>query len=138
VVDATNVSVTVTVEPDAMADDEETAALSGQVRSMLADHDFDVSARPDEAAAPSGAKVGDAVSINSLVVTLAASGGALTALVGAVQAWLQRSSVRQVVVEINGDRLEVNGVTSEERRQLTTAWLARHEPGETRSKTDGG
>jgi hypothetical protein len=44
-----------------------------------------------------------------------------------LQGWLLRSSARALVVEIDGDRLELVGATSEERRRLTNAWLSRHE-----------
>jgi hypothetical protein len=47
-------------------------------------------------------------------VALAASGGVLTTLIGALQAWLLRSSAGKVVVEIDGDRLEVTGAGNEE------------------------
>ncbi len=118
----------VTVRPEASADDEETATLRDLVRSMLVEHDFDVADRRLIAAPPQGTKGVDPVSLSTLVVTLAASGGVLTTLVGALQAWLLRSSARQVVLEIDGDRLEVNGVTGAERRQLTAEWLRRHQP----------
>jgi len=132
----TGPSVGITVQADAAADDEEQAELRGYLRSMLEEHDFEV-AEPVTPAEPApGAKVGDPVSVNSLVVTLAASGGLLTTMVGALQAWLLRSSARQVVIEIDGDRLEVNGVTSEERRRLAAAWLERHESNPRRGGTD--
>ena len=120
--------VSVTVRADDAADDEETTMLRQYLHSMLMDHDFDVSSPAAEAKPPAGAKVGDPASLNSLVVALAASGGVLTTLIGALQAWLMRSSARQIVVEIDGDRIEVSGASTEERRELTTAWINRHQP----------
>ncbi len=115
-----------TVAGDREADDEEVAVLREHLRELLVDHELDV-AEPPLQDRPVGAKAGDPVSVNAILVTLAASGGVLTTLLGAVQAWLLRSSARHVVLEIDGDRLEVDGVTSEERRALTAAWLARHQ-----------
>lgn len=114
----------VTVQGDAGADDQETAVLAERLRAELADFEFEVGGLG--LAAEPGAKAVDPVSISALVVALAASGGALTTLVEAVQAWLLRSSARRVVLELDGDRLELDGVSSQERRMLTAEWLARH------------
>ena len=119
-------SVNVTVVSDGGADEEEISSQRLLVRSMLVESDFDVSDEINPA--PQGAKAADAVTINSLVVALAASGGTLATLIGALQAWLLRSSARHVVVELDGDRLELHGVTTEERQRLTDAWLDRHRP----------
>jgi hypothetical protein len=132
----TELSVNVTVQADADADDEELSALRDYIRVMLTEHEFDVAEYPIAAGAPADAKGADPVSVGSLVVALAASGGALTTLIGALQAWLQRSSARQVVIEIGGDRLEITGATSEERRRLSAVWLARHQPVEDREQAD--
>jgi hypothetical protein len=129
--------VSVCVQADDTADDEETATLREYLHSMLIDHDFDVSSPVAEAEPPAGAKVGDPASVNSLVVALAASGGVLTTLIGALQAWLVRSSARQIVVEIDGDRIEVSGASTEERRELTAAWLNRHQPTAGARQPDG-
>ena len=120
-------TVRVSVQADGDADAAETAALRDHVRFMLDENEFDVTYEPLRAGPPAGAKAGDPVAISSLVA-LAASGGVLTTLIGALQAWLLRSSARQVVVEIDGDRLELTGATEEERRKLTAAWLDRHQP----------
>ncbi len=136
--DPAGLIVNVSVRADDAADDEETATLRQFLHSMLIDHDFDVSSPVAEAEPPAGAKVGDPVSLNSLVVALAASGGALTTLIGALQAWLLRSSARQIVLEIDGDRIEVTGASTEERRELTAAWLNRHQPTAGARQADGG
>jgi hypothetical protein len=119
-------SVLVTVQGEVGADDEETAVLAERLRAALVDSEFDLGSAPPALVPGAGAKVVDPVSISVIVVALAASGGALTSLVQAAQAWLLRSSARRVVLEIDGDRLELDGVTSEERRRLTTEWLDRH------------
>jgi hypothetical protein len=130
--------VTVSVRADDAADDEETAVLRQHLHSMLIEHDFDVSSPVAEEEPPAGAKVGDPASLNSLVVALAASGGVLTTLIGALQSWLVRSSARQIIVEIDGDRIEVSGASSEELRELTAAWMNRHQPGAGARHVDGG
>ena len=131
-------SVLVAVHGEAGADDEETSLLAERLRGALVDSEFDVGSAPPEHDPEPGAKVVDPVSVSALVVALVASGGALTSLVEAVQAWLLRSSARRVVLEIDGDRLELDGVTSQERRLLTAAWLERHPSRQDRDRADGG
>jgi hypothetical protein len=115
------------VSADQEADTQEIAQLLERLRNEVAEHEFDLVADPAVAPAPSGAKAGDPESVNSLLIALAASGGVLTSLVSVLQGWLLRSSARTLVVEIDGDRLELVGATSEVRRRLTNAWLSRHE-----------
>lgn len=107
------------------ADDEENAELALQLREELGAHDLGPVPRP--LAAPAGAKGVGSGEIASLLVVLAASGGVLTSLVGTLQAWLLRHSESRVVVEIDGDRIELTGTTDEERRRALDFWLERHE-----------
>jgi hypothetical protein len=112
---------------DQEADAQEIAQLLERLRTEVAEHEYDLVADPAVAPAPGGAKAVDPASVNSFLIALAASGGVLTSLIGVLQGWLLRSSARMLVVEIDGDRLELVGATSAERRQLTNAWLSRHE-----------
>jgi hypothetical protein len=56
VTDPTELTVSVTVQADATADDGDTAVLRDYVRSMLAEHEFDVTDHPTGAELPAGAK----------------------------------------------------------------------------------
>ncbi len=67
--------------------------------------------------------------IGALLVTLTASGGLLTTLLGVLQGWLLRHSGSRIVLEIDGDRVELTGATDEERRRALESWLARYEAG---------
>jgi hypothetical protein len=117
------VEIVVSVDAGQGADDAETAELAARLRDELVGHELDPV--PVPAASPEGAKgVGEAV--GSLLVVLAASGGVLTTLIGTLQAWLTRQSGSKLLVEIDGDRIELTGATSEERRRALDAWLARH------------
>jgi hypothetical protein len=117
------VEIVVSVDAGQGADDAETAELAARLRDELAVHELDpVSVTT---ASPEGAKgVGEAV--GSLLVVLAASGGVLTTLIGTLQAWLTRQSGSKLLVEIDGDRIELTGATSEDRRRALDAWLVRH------------
>jgi hypothetical protein len=117
----------VVLAADPAAEAEEIALLMERLRAEVAERDFDLVADPAPSRPPTGAKAGDPAAAASLLIALAASGGVLTSLVGLLQGWVQRSAVRGLVVEIDGDRLELTGATSAERRRLTQVWLDRHE-----------
>lgn len=46
-------------------------------------------------------------SVESLVLTLAASGGILTTLIGVLQSWLTRHNQRSINLEVNGNKIDV-------------------------------
>jgi len=75
---------------------------------------------------PDRAKSGGLAPIDwtTLFVTLATS-GALTALIQLVQARLTQE--RKVTLEIDRDKLEVKGLSSEEQKRLIDARLQRHQ-----------
>ncbi|MFG2821149.1 hypothetical protein ACGFX4_17185 [Kitasatospora sp. NPDC048365] len=75
--------------------------------------------------APEGARAGAADLLNVLLVSLPSASPLLENVVGVVKEWLGRTTEsRKVVLEIDGNRLELGGVPVEEQRRLTDAWLA--------------
>jgi hypothetical protein len=75
--------------------------------------------------APTRTRGGDALAVGALIVSLAASSGALSAVVEAVQSWVSRPGHRKVRLELDGDVLEVVGVSSREQRRLVQTWIDR-------------
>jgi hypothetical protein len=69
-----------------------------------------------------------AIDWTRLFVTLAASGGVLSTLITAIQVWLTHRRGNKVVVEVDGDKLELSDSTDEERQKLIELWLKEHEP----------
>ncbi len=106
------------------AEDEERGELARQLRQELCELDVNSVDFARAASAPARAK-GDPVTLGTLLVTLAASGGVLTTLINAVQSWLARQERTSVTLEIGGDKLSITGVSSEEQRRLIAAWLRR-------------
>lgn len=116
------------------ADVEELAELTRQLRSEIlcledvASVDF-MSLGKD----PEGSKALGAASIGSLLVTLTPACKMLTTLITAIQSWL---SIREpsetarklstIILEIDGDKLEVANITSEERQHLINLWVDHH------------
>ena len=108
------------------ADAEELEQLTRQLRGELTELDVETVNLVRAGAAPRGAKVGDPITWGALLVTLTASGGVITTLIGALQPWLTRHERRSVTLEIDGDKLEVTGISSEEQQRLVNAWVSRH------------
>lgn len=120
----TQVRLALDIAPE--ADAEEAERLTRQLRRELLELDVESADLVREGEAPAKAKAGDPVAWGELLLTLAASGGALTALVKALQAWVTRQNQSSLSLEIDGDKLEVTGASTEERERLIMAWLSRH------------
>jgi uncharacterized protein YidB (DUF937 family) len=117
------VSLQVEAGPD--ADAEEVAEATAQLRRELLELDVDSVKAPEAGPPPPGSKAAEVLAIGSLIVTLVKSTG-LGAVVHTIQSWISRQQQRSVKLAIDGDTLEVTGVSSEEQRRLIDEWIARH------------
>ena len=120
----TQLVLSIDAGPD--TDVEELAELTQQLRSELLELDVESVDLVRAGEAPERAKAGDPVTWGALLVALTASGGVLTTLVNTLQSWLTRHERRSVTLEIDGDRLEVTGISSQEQQRLIDTWLSRH------------
>ena len=112
---------------DAPRLDQLTRMLADELRQLDVDE-----VRRTTGPAPAGTRALDAVTLNTLAVTLLGSGG-LTALVTAARAWLGRGqqSPRSVRLELDGDVLELSGASDAEHDRLVSLFLSRHPAGGT-------
>lgn len=108
------------LDGDALA---ECATMLGQ---ELADLDIDEVAALSTGDAPPGAKGVELLAIGALVVKLARSGKVLGQVVDTMRDWLRRNHADSIRLEIDGDVLEIKGVSQEERSTLIDAWVSRH------------
>jgi hypothetical protein len=76
--------------------------------------------------APVGSKVADPLSAGSILMTLAASGGVLTSLIGVLKDWLGRREGRKVSLQIGQDKLEITGLPTEAEKELIEAFFRKH------------
>jgi hypothetical protein len=114
------------IETDSEADAEELAELAVYLREQLLELDIE-SADPTTAGpAPPGTRAGEIFVAGALTVMLAQSSGLFTALIDRVQSWVSPVGGRSVKLEIDGDVLEVNGITGRDQRELIKAWIDRH------------
>lgn len=107
---------------DAAELDEATVRL----RNELLELNVERVDRPTVGQAPEGARAADVVALGALVVTLARNTGALSSVIRSLQAWAARDRNRSVKLELDGDTIEVTGISSTEQAKLIETWVARH------------
>jgi len=111
-------------------DEEELERSTQQLREELLDLNLDSVDLVKKGIAPEGSKAGEEiVSWGSLLVSLGASGGLLPSLIGSVQSWLSRKENQKITMEIGGDKLELTGISDEQKEKLIDAWISRHKVG---------
>jgi hypothetical protein len=114
------------VDPGSQTDAQELDDLTSQLRRVLLDLDVESVDRVRQGTVPPGARAVDVLALGTLIVTLAKSTRVLSTLVNTVQSWLSGAGQRSVKLEIDGDILEVTGLTSSDQRRLIASWLERH------------
>jgi len=83
--------------------------------------------------APEGARAGEMIPLwGQLAVSV--TGIVVPAVVSRVKSWLGGDEDRSVTLEIEGDKLQVTGVSSKQQDELIKTWLGRHS---TKTNTDG-
>lgn len=108
------------------ADTEEIAELTKQLRRTLLELDVDAVDPIPEGEAPPGTKAVDALALGGLMVSLVNASGLLASVVDAIQSWVVGRGPRNVRLELDGDVLEVSGISSRRQDQLIKVWLDRH------------
>jgi hypothetical protein len=116
-------AVQVTVGPD--ADAEEIAEATLQLRRELLDLDVEAVELPRAGEPPPGTRAVELAALGALVVTVAKS-PLLGPVVAAIRSWIGGGPERTIKLELDGDVLELSGLSSTEQRRLTDEWLRRH------------
>jgi len=123
-----NIQLTVTLDAEPDTDAEDLERLTRQLRDELSELDVQanfVAGGP----APANTKAGDVIEWGTLLLTLAASGGVITTLINAIQAWLtNRNQPAAVTVEMGGDKLQITGNPTDEQQRIIEAFLHRNRP----------
>jgi hypothetical protein len=108
------------------ASDEELDRLTRRLRDELLQLDVEEVRRGPAGEAPEGSRTVDPAALGHLLVTLAAAPATLRAVAGAVKAWLARSAARSVRLELDGDVIELTGLSSADQQRLIELWIERH------------
>jgi hypothetical protein len=106
------------------ADEEELEQLTLRLLRELAELDVESIEREGGGPAPPGTRAADILALGTLVVTLVRSSERLSAVVAVLQSWLTGRQ-RSVKLELDGDVLEVTGLSTADQRRLIASWIAR-------------
>jgi hypothetical protein len=118
--------IQIAVGPD--ADPEEVAEATLQLRRELLELDVEAVELPRGGEPPPGTRAVELAALGALVVTVGQS-PLLGPVLAAVRSWLAGSPQRSIKLELDGDTLELSGLSSKEQRRLVDEWLGRHESG---------
>ena len=108
------------------ADAEEVAEATLQLRRELLDLDVEAVELARAGEPPPGTRAVELAALGALVVTVAQS-PLLGPVVAAVRSWLAGAQQRSIKLELDGDVLELSGLSSKEQQRLVDEWLRRHE-----------
>ena len=106
-------------------DVEELAQLTGRLRNELLDLDVIAVEPTGSGQVPVDAKGVGLLALGGLVVRFADS-GVLQLLVSSVRSWLGRQHHRSIKLTLDGDSLELTGMSSAEQERLIDLWVNRH------------
>lgn len=108
------------------ADAEELLGLTQRLRGELLALDVDEVALAGGGEAPDGAKGVELLAFGGLAIRFALRSAVLRSVVDTTVAWLGRQQARSVKLTLDGDTLEVTGISSDEQLRLIDQWVARH------------
>jgi hypothetical protein len=117
------VGIQVAVGPD--DDAEEVADATLGLRRELLDLDVEAVELPRAGEAPPGARAVELAALGALVVTVTQS-DLLGPIVAAVRSWLAGQPQRSIKLELDGDTLQLTGLSSKDQQRLADEWLRRH------------
>jgi hypothetical protein len=100
--------------------------LTAAMRRELLQLDVQSVDRLSGGPAPAGAKGVELAEIGALLVSLGKATPVLGQVVAVIQAWAARSPNRTVKLTLDGDSLELNGMSEREQHQVVKDWMARH------------
>lgn len=116
------------VESAPDVDPDEVDRSVRQLRAEIKDLDVESVVPVASENTPPGAKGVDPSSLGALLITLTATPGVVTVLIGTVRDWLARhAAARRIVVTIDGDTIMLEKSSAQERSALIDTYLRRHE-----------
>jgi hypothetical protein len=107
-------------------DAEQTQSATILLRDELLRLDVDSVDLPVAGAPPVGSKAGAELAVIGTLLLTVSNPALLSAVVKIIKSWVERSSERTARLEIDGDVIDVRGISRSEQRLLIEQWLARH------------
>jgi hypothetical protein len=114
------------LDPGRDHDPEELFELTQGLRGELLELDLDSVEMQAGGEAPDGAKAAELLAFGGLAIQFITKAPVLKSIVDTTVAWLGRQQARSVKLSLDGDTLELTGVSSDEQSRLVEQWIARH------------
>ena len=122
---AERAELNIQVDDDSGPDPEALTELTYMLREELLQLDVDEVELAAGGDAPPGSKGVELAVLGGLIVKLVRSTGLLDATIKTIASWVGRGPSRTVRIELDGDVLEVSGVSAGEQRALIDDWVRR-------------
>ena len=120
------IQLKLTIDPSPQTDDQELEHLAYQLRQEILELDVEDAVSLEGGPAPPRSKPGATITLGALLITTLASSGAIPPLLDLLKTWLTRQGLRSATLEIDGDKLELHGISAKEQKRLTDEWMSRH------------
>jgi hypothetical protein len=120
-----SVILDVTIQIEAAGEEEYLAEVTQELKRDILALDVEKVQLKRSESVIKGSK-GDAVTWGQLLIAFAASGSVFTTLITLFQAWVTRNERRALILEVEGDKLEITGISADEQQRLIDEWLSRH------------
>lgn len=117
------IQVLLNLDAGSELDAEEKERITRQLREELMGLDVDGVDYVKSGKAPAKARAGDLITWGKLLLLLVPSGGVLTTLIGVVQSWFTRHNQRSISLEINGNKIDIKDISSEDQKRLIDSWI---------------
>jgi hypothetical protein len=115
--------MTVHIKPEEEDDKQEIDSLSRSLRDDLSHLDVEevhlLYEKP-----PPDSKAVEGAAIGSMIVDFG-GGAAIKEVPQTVQAWIQRNENRSIILEIEGDKIDVKGISGKDQQKIIDAWIMR-------------
>ena len=120
----------VVLDPDPELDAEAGERLARQIRAELAELDIESIRNAAGQPAPDRAKSADPVTLCEIILTMSAAGGVFPTALAILRDWLGRHALsHHIKVTVDGDTIELDAASADERQQLIADFVQRHRAG---------
>ena len=118
--------IILTIDSESETDKEQLKERTYSLREELLNTDVERITFVNNDVIPENTKGIDPELSNTLLITLVSSSSLLTVIISAIKDWLTRNNKPGITLEMNGDKLQITGTTTEKQEELIKIWMRKH------------
>ena len=118
--------INVQIQAAPQVDEAELYQLTLNLRTELLELDLENVALVDGRQPPLGARAADGWADGALVMSVACSVKVLRDIIALLKSWIERNAARAVKLELDGDLIEVIGISRGSQDSLIQNWIELH------------